>query len=192
MLHKKLHKKWISTLVLLLGLAACGGGESPAPEADPSQPDAYGFTAPSEATAKANAAVGKTIPEGEQLDIEEAHRGQIASDPDLLIKRADGKILWDPKSFDFVKGDAPASVNPSGMKTSETSQSYELTRESTSAGTCCCIIVCHRAFPSWMPMNIRPLATPIATADTGGTRLSSATEAKRITRNDGMSGRAGR
>ncbi len=75
--------------------------------------DVMGFTAPTEHTRKLNAAVTNELPLGDRQDFDEAKRGLVAAAPDLLIRDAGGKLLWDVPSFSFIKGDAPDSVNPS-------------------------------------------------------------------------------
>ena len=60
-----------------------------------------------------NDRVRETLPLDDQGDFEEARRGLIASAPHLQIKDADGAVIWDMPSFNFIEGPAPASVNPS-------------------------------------------------------------------------------
>ncbi len=65
-------------------------------------------------TAKMNAEVLKNLPFDDTQDFEDARRGFIGTVPDLVIKRSDGIVCWDMKSYDFINGkDAPATVNPS-------------------------------------------------------------------------------
>jgi alkyl sulfatase BDS1-like metallo-beta-lactamase superfamily hydrolase len=75
--------------------------------------DAQGHTEPTEHTAKANAAVKNMLPLEDSQDFEDARRGLIASDPELQVKRANGSLAWDMTAYDFIDGEAPASVNPS-------------------------------------------------------------------------------
>lgn len=42
-----------------------------------------------------------------------AERGFVASRSDPRIIAADGRVVWDLTAYDFLKGPAPASVNPS-------------------------------------------------------------------------------
>jgi alkyl sulfatase BDS1-like metallo-beta-lactamase superfamily hydrolase len=74
--------------------------------------DEHGFTAPSAATADANAKFGAALPLDEAVDFEEAQRGLIASDPGMEVLTATGQTFRQ-RLFGFVSGDAPASVNPS-------------------------------------------------------------------------------
>ncbi len=46
-------------------------------------------------------------------DFEDAERGLLARDSNLIVKSNEGTILWSQPSYEFVHGDAPSSVNPS-------------------------------------------------------------------------------
>jgi len=76
-------------------------------------PDPRGDVAATRFTADANAAVAQALPLADARDFEDARRGLIATEPDLVIHSTDGKSLWRPKDYAFVDGEAPASVNPS-------------------------------------------------------------------------------
>ncbi len=65
------------------------------------------------ATAKANAAVRQALALNDKQDFDEATRGLIATLADPVVRAADGKLVWDASRFDFIQGDAPATVNPS-------------------------------------------------------------------------------
>ncbi len=75
--------------------------------------DSRGHTVPTEITARANADVLKELPFHNQQDFIDARKGLIASDPDLRVKNSQGEIIWNQGAYEFVEGDAPASVNPS-------------------------------------------------------------------------------
>ena len=97
---------------LVLGwLVACGGPKEQAAPATGA--DAQGHTAPTPNTVAANAAVAAELPLADQQDFEDARRGLVASDPDVVIEGAGGARIWDTTADGFVKGDAPSSVNPS-------------------------------------------------------------------------------
>ena len=66
-------------------------------------------------TIDANAAAGAAVPLGDMQDFEDARRGLLASDPDLVIHgSAPGDApIWRAGEYAFVEGDAPPSVNPS-------------------------------------------------------------------------------
>jgi len=94
-------------------LAAC---ERPAPTPPGSvagDVDEHGFTAPTPRTAGSNAEVARSLLLADAQDFEDARRGLVASEPGLVIRAADGRVVWSPGDFAFVAGDAPASVNPS-------------------------------------------------------------------------------
>lgn len=65
-----------------------------------------------EATKKANADFGARLPIADQTDFENANRGFLAKIEDPILNE-DGSVAWDPNQFNFVKGDAPDTVNPS-------------------------------------------------------------------------------
>lgn len=66
----------------------------------------------SEATRASNAAVAAALPTDNE-DEDFAARGFIATSPDPTIRDDKGAPVWDFSSFDFLKGAAPATVNPS-------------------------------------------------------------------------------
>lgn len=72
------------------------------------------FAAPpaSEATKAANAAVAAALPDDRE-DEDFATRGFVASWPEPVIRNAAGDAVWSFAAYDFVQGEAPASVNPS-------------------------------------------------------------------------------
>jgi len=107
----------LALVLAALFAARCGeAGKEPPPAAPPSATsaaaDEHGFTAPSVATADANARFGAALALDEQADFEEATRGLIASDPNMEVQTRSGKT-WSQELFRFVEGDAPPSVNPS-------------------------------------------------------------------------------
>lgn len=67
----------------------------------------------SQATKAVHEDILKQLPFSNRQDFEFAARGFIATLSDPVIKDADGKIVYDLSSYDFLKGDAPATVNPS-------------------------------------------------------------------------------
>jgi alkyl sulfatase BDS1-like metallo-beta-lactamase superfamily hydrolase len=96
----------------VLLLAACNRAAPPTPSGD-AAPDAQGGVAATADTAAANAAVAQELPISDAQDFEDARRGLVASDPDLEIRDAAGKVIRRPRDFAFVTGDAPPTVNPS-------------------------------------------------------------------------------
>ena len=99
----------MSALFLAMVLTACG---KPQVEVDAGA-DKQGHSAPSEYTQKANAAVAKALTLDDQQDFEDANRGFIATQEQLVIRNANGDPVWNLPAYDFIQGDAPASVNPS-------------------------------------------------------------------------------
>lgn len=73
---------------------------------------AAGATEPSPATAAANEAARASLPP-ENDDADFAARGFIATSADTEIRDANGAVVWDFKAYDFLSGEAPASVHPS-------------------------------------------------------------------------------
>ncbi|OFX01118.1 MAG: alkyl sulfatase, partial [Alphaproteobacteria bacterium RIFCSPHIGHO2_12_FULL_63_12] len=66
----------------------------------------------SDATKASNAAVAAGAPQDNE-DEDFASRGFIAAPAEGDIKDANGKLVWDFRNYDFVKGPAPDTVNPS-------------------------------------------------------------------------------
>src|SRR5262245_9305864 len=98
-------------LPFLVLLGACGRSERTLPAS--ADADALGHTTPSAATIAAQAAVARSLPLDDPQDMADATRGLIASDPAQRVVAADGRIVWEAASRDFISGDAPPSVNPS-------------------------------------------------------------------------------
>ncbi len=97
----------IAVAVLFLG--ACGQ-QSLAPREGA---DEQGHTDATAATARANARVASRLPLDDPQDFEDAQRGLLARAESLVVKRADGTVVWDQDAYAFVKGEAPATANPS-------------------------------------------------------------------------------
>jgi len=64
-------------------------------------------------TERANAAVRQAMTMNDKQDFEDATRGLMAQLKDPIVKAADGRMVWNTQRYDFVKGDPPATVNPS-------------------------------------------------------------------------------
>ncbi len=64
-------------------------------------------------TAERQAAFAKSLPVSDRQDFEFADRGFLGTRTDPIIKRDDGQAAWNLAAYDFLKGDAPATVNPS-------------------------------------------------------------------------------
>jgi len=92
----------VMTVALLA--TACSGEQVPAGHAS---------SAASPHTKAANHEVAQSLPLSDAQDFNEARRGLVATESSLVISGPDGTRYWDLASYDFVQGDAPASVNPS-------------------------------------------------------------------------------
>ncbi|XOV84427.1 MAG: alkyl/aryl-sulfatase [bacterium] len=64
------------------------------------------------ATKKANAEFAARLPISDQTDFENANRGFLARIEEPILNE-DGSVAWDPDQFEFLKGEAPDTVNPS-------------------------------------------------------------------------------
>ena len=102
----------LACLVLPLALA-CGRAEPPPRGPGGDAPDAQGRSAPTAYTLAANAATARGLPLDDPQDFEDARRGLVASDPEVVIPGGDGRSIWDTREYAFVAGDAPPTVNPS-------------------------------------------------------------------------------
>ncbi|QRY52413.1 alkyl/aryl-sulfatase [Mycolicibacterium septicum] len=67
----------------------------------------------------ANRAHLKNLPFEDTRDFEDADRGFIAALEPCVVKAADGRVVWDNDAYDFLRGDAPASVHPSLWRQSQ-------------------------------------------------------------------------
>ncbi len=92
----------------ILALSAC---DSKVPiQADA---DEHGFTSPTTATQEAQAALAKSLPLSDTSDFTQAERGLVARATSLKVIGEKGDVAWNQDAYEFVAGDAPASVNPS-------------------------------------------------------------------------------
>jgi alkyl sulfatase BDS1-like metallo-beta-lactamase superfamily hydrolase len=78
-----------------------------------SSADEQGHSAPTTFTITANRAVSKSLPLADQQDFEDATRGFIGSDAQVVARNREGELVWNLPAYDFIEGDAPDSVNPS-------------------------------------------------------------------------------
>lgn len=53
------------------------------------------------------------LPFSDKQDFEFAARGFIATMPEVVIKDANNRTVWDLNQYDFIKGEAPVTINPS-------------------------------------------------------------------------------
>ena len=64
-------------------------------------------------TAAKNTAVAQSLPFNDRRSFTNAKRGFIATLEPLTITRPNGQVTYDLSQFEFLKGDAPDTVNPS-------------------------------------------------------------------------------
>ena len=75
--------------------------------------DADGHTAPTPETAAHNLEAGAALALDDPADFEDAERGLVARDPDVVIQGPLGEPIWQTSAYRFQQGDAPPSVHPS-------------------------------------------------------------------------------
>ena len=85
-------------------------------------PAGHALSVASPHTEAANREVAQSLPLSDAQDFEDARRGLVATEPSLVIAGPDGTRYWDLASYDFVQGDAPASVNPSLWRQAQAQQ----------------------------------------------------------------------
>jgi len=107
-----MQRRCVSIACLAVAVAA-GCGSQAERESTGVAPDAQGNTAASTETRSANERVAHALPLADAQDFEDAKRGLIAGDGDVVIKNAAGVSVWDTTDYGFVDGEAPPSVNPS-------------------------------------------------------------------------------
>lgn len=125
--------KFAITLTLLWMVAACSEETSA-----PAQPQRFEATPEvaataenppigiaTEATRQANAAMAARLPLASQTDFENANRGFLAKLEEPILNE-DGSVSWDVNRFDFIKGDAPDTVNPSLWRQSKLNRIHGL------------------------------------------------------------------
>ena len=104
---------YVFVLPLVLLLSACDSGAKREEGSN-----LQGHTAPTEVTINANQAVLSQRPFGNMADFDDAKRGLIAQDKQLITKDSNGNVVWDMPSYSFINskganGASPDSVNPS-------------------------------------------------------------------------------
>lgn len=106
------HRIWLFPLfVIALAITGCDSGPDSSSRANNA-----GHSAPTASTAKANQQMLDQRPFNNRGDFENARRGLIAQDPELLIDHPDGGQVWNMPGYGFIDSEgesAPASVNPS-------------------------------------------------------------------------------
>ncbi len=100
----------LALALAMLAVAASGG--APAVPRGPDA-DARGHTAPTEATLRVLAAAAAALPLADPQDAADATRGLVARPESLVVRDAEGRVVWDRPAYDFLEGPAPGSVHPS-------------------------------------------------------------------------------
>lgn len=85
---------------VMLALMGSAGAQNAAKPAEP-------------ATIRANADFGATLPWADKQSFEDARRGFIAGIPGNVIAGSGPAPAWNMAAYDFLKGEAPPTVNPS-------------------------------------------------------------------------------
>ncbi|MFE6720402.1 alkyl/aryl-sulfatase [Streptomyces albidoflavus] len=67
----------------------------------------------SRTVASQNQALLRTLPFSDRQDFEDAERGFLGKREPNAITDADGTVVWDNDTYDFLAGDAPDTANPS-------------------------------------------------------------------------------
>lgn len=120
-------------LIVGLGLAvttACGQQETIAPTPEPSAAAIEaGLPSPGTATAAtklANTALAERLDLSQGSDGEDARRNRLGYIEDEAILADDGSVVWSIPQFEFLKSDAPETVNPSLWRQSQLSAHHGL------------------------------------------------------------------
>jgi len=107
----------LAAAIVAILVAACDKPAAPpvtiVPGSEGGVVDARGHTAPTPFTAAANAAAVTGLPLENPQDFEDARRGMVAGETEIEIESERGTRIWSTSDYEFVSGDAPASVNPS-------------------------------------------------------------------------------
>jgi alkyl sulfatase BDS1-like metallo-beta-lactamase superfamily hydrolase len=77
-------------------------------------------------TKEINAGYLKTLPFMDKKDFEDASRGMIAVEPNLVVKDAVGNVVWDMAQYSFIKAETPDTVNPSLWRQAQLNNIYGL------------------------------------------------------------------
>lgn len=109
MTYHEVYTRIFFPIILAGALAACQA-EPPAPD---TRPGSQGNSPATAITANLNRAVTAELDMADQRDFEDAARGLIASQEELIVGMPDGSLAWDMPAYDFITGEAPLSVNPS-------------------------------------------------------------------------------
>jgi linear primary-alkylsulfatase len=112
------HAHLALTLGVAIAISGCGNDQGPAaPEIASSNTAAAEVSfepkPASESTQRVQQQIAAALPEDDGKDLEFATRGFIGTLEDPVIKKDDGEVIMDLARYDFVRGEAPDTVNPS-------------------------------------------------------------------------------
>jgi len=79
-----------------------------------------------EPTRAANAAVAAQLPFDDRQAFDDAHRGFVAALDPPVITGASGRTVWSLEPYDFLRGEAPDTVNPSLWRMAQLNQIHGL------------------------------------------------------------------
>lgn len=74
---------------------------------------------PTPAIETAHSHARNSLPLGDTADFADADRGLLGKLTPCVVTAADGRVVWDNDSYDFLTGDAPVSVHPSLWRQSQ-------------------------------------------------------------------------
>ena len=94
-------QKIILILVIIFSVLSCHKNKPRTTSSSSSDVQAY------------NEAIMATLPFSDSTDFRSADSGFIATRTDPIIRNPDGSVSYDLSAFDFVRGKAPSTVNPS-------------------------------------------------------------------------------
>jgi alkyl sulfatase BDS1-like metallo-beta-lactamase superfamily hydrolase len=109
-MYQILNKSWLPILAASL-LIACEQQATLIPLS--ADADANGSTPATALTTSLNNDVLQELPFADKQDFDDATRGLIATPDQLTVPGPSARVAWQMSDYDFIKGDAPASVNPS-------------------------------------------------------------------------------
>ena len=99
----------IALIVVISFLFSCGKTK---PDYEPNA-DEQGHTHPTKITQELNKDVLAKLPFENKQDFEDARKGFIAKESNLIIKNSDNEIIWNQPEYEFLEDEKYASINPS-------------------------------------------------------------------------------
>ena len=104
-----LENRLITCCLCFIAAVALTGCDQPSVSVEPSS----NRFAASDHTIARNTALADKLELANQQDFEDARRGMIAQAPNTPVNSASGVQLWNAGDYEFIQGEAPATVNPS-------------------------------------------------------------------------------